>query len=70
MKQAKRGDGFYAWRITGPLARLTFTPAAGGAASSGSPRSQGAARANWSPPPPRPATPAPAEEPGDNPSGE
>jgi type II secretion system protein N len=30
MKRAKRGDGFYAWRITGPLARLNFAPATGG----------------------------------------
>jgi type II secretion system protein N len=31
MKRAKRSDGFYAWRITGPLGRLAFAPASGGA---------------------------------------
>jgi type II secretion system protein N len=47
MKRAKRDDGFYAWRITGPLARLGFAPnaAGGGADSAPSPRGRRARRA-------------------------
>jgi type II secretion system protein N len=68
MKQAKRADGFYAWRITGPLARLSFAAGAGGGA--GAPSRPGGARANWSPPPKMPAPPPPPpapEEPAENP---
>jgi type II secretion system protein N len=37
ISQAKRADGFYGWRLSGPLANLTFSPAptAGGAAPAG-----------------------------------
>jgi type II secretion system protein N len=35
MKRAKREDGFYAWRITGPLARLSFAPALGSEGAAG-----------------------------------
>lgn len=69
MKQARRADGFYAWRITGPLARLAFAPGGGGGAVG--PTRPGGARANWSPPPRAPAPPrppAPAEEPAENPA--
>jgi len=36
-RRAKRPDGFYSWRLTGPVGHLTFEPAAlgGGPASSG-----------------------------------
>jgi type II secretion system protein N len=62
MKQAKRADGFYAWRITGSLARLSFAPASGGGAGTIGGRSS----ARFTPPP-KPAAPAPAEEPAENP---
>jgi type II secretion system protein N len=32
IKQAKRADGFYGWTLRGPLSRLDFIPAGGGAA--------------------------------------
>ena len=68
MKQAKRGDGFYAWRITGPLGRLNFAPMSSGTIGSGRLSGQ---RAPWIPPrpvtAPGPAPPPPPEEPADNP---
>ena len=35
ISQAKRPDGFYGWRLSGPLANLSFSPAptAGGVAA-------------------------------------
>ena len=32
IRQARRDDGFYAWRLTGPLSRLSFNPGSGGGA--------------------------------------
>ena len=39
-KRAKRDDGFYAWHITGPLQRLTFSPASAGGSDSAATRSR------------------------------
>jgi type II secretion system protein N len=64
MKQARRADGFYAWRITGALGRLSFAAATGGGAGAAG-GGRASSRANWSPPP-RAPVPAPAET-GDNP---
>lgn len=36
VKRAKRADGFYAWRLTGPLQKLKFNPSRGTAARSSS----------------------------------
>lgn len=41
-KRAKRSDGFYGWRITGPLSHLSYEPSPTAAAPSGAPA--GAAR--------------------------
>ncbi len=65
MKRARRDDGFYAWRITGPLARLAFAPAVGGGDAGGAVRSRRtSARPTPSPaaPPPPPEEPTPAPE--------
>ena len=56
MKQAKRDDGFYAWRITGALGRLSFAPATGGTSAASAPAR---ARRNIHPAQPAPAAPAP-----------
>jgi type II secretion system protein N len=68
MKRAKRDDGFYAWRITGPLARLSFAPALGSEAGApGSPpRSR---RARLATPPPA-AAPVPPPASDENSAGE
>lgn len=77
MKQAKRDDGFYAWRITGPLSRLSFAPALGSEAGArlpgGAPRTRRARLATPQPaaapvPPPPAAAPAPASD--ENPAPE
>jgi type II secretion system protein N len=52
MKRAKRDDGFYAWRITGPLLRLSFQPASAGVADAGGARARKPAGRADSPPEP------------------
>jgi type II secretion system protein N len=69
MKRAKRDDGFYAWRITGPLARLSFAPALGSEGAPGaSPARTRRARLATPQPAAAPVAPPPEENPA--PEGE
>ena len=43
IRRSKRDDGFYAWKISGPLAKLRFDPR-GGKAAAGRPRARGRSR--------------------------
>ncbi|HEX7671652.1 MAG TPA: type II secretion system protein GspN [Polyangiaceae bacterium] len=73
MKRAKRDDGFYAWHITGPMARLNFAPASAGGAEAPATRNRRAPLKGFAqrkpldaptPPSDEPAPEAPATDPG------
>jgi type II secretion system protein N len=65
MKRAKRDDGFYAWHITGPLARLNFLPATADPADAAATRNRRTPLKGFAPPKaptPPPAAPKPEGE--------
>jgi type II secretion system protein N len=72
IKKAKRDDGFYAWRLTGPLSKLNFQPAAKSRRASAKPAAKRKRPARtkrkprvpkFAPPPRRKPTPAPRAAP-------
>ena len=62
-QQALRPDGFYAWRVTGPLAKLALQPARAAPGAAKSATSRSARRTRPNPRQAKPATAAPAAQP-------